>query len=85
MIMASGLNYGFRRSLPHLLGICLGFPAMVVMVGMGMGLIFDQYPITHQIIKILGILYLIYLSWIIDSEQVSTLEAKTGQPQTYLS
>ncbi|MDA7753564.1 LysE family translocator [Pseudomonadales bacterium] len=85
MIMASGLNYGFRRSLPHLLGICLGFPAMVIMVGMGMGLIFDQYPITHQVIKILGILYLIYLSWLIATAPVSSLEAKAGQPLTFFS
>ena len=58
---------------------------MVVMVGMGMGLIFDQYPITHQVIKILGILYLIYLSWLIASAPVSSLEAKTGQPLTFFS
>ncbi len=83
MILASGLNYGFRRSLPHLLGICFGFPAMVIMVGMGLGVIFEQYPITHQVIKTLGTLYLIYLSWLIATAPVSPLETKAGRPLTF--
>ncbi len=83
MIMASGLNYGYRRSLPHLMGICLGFPAMVIMVGMGLGVVFEQFPITHYIIKILGTLYLIYLSWLIATAPVSSLEANAGHPLTF--
>ena len=85
MIMASGLNYGFRRSIPHLLGICLGFPAMVITVGMGLGIIFEQYPVIHQVIKVLGTLYLIYLSWLIATAPVSSLETKAGHPLTFFT
>ena len=37
MIMASGVNFGVRPSLPHVLGICLGFPVMVIALGLGLG------------------------------------------------
>ena len=85
MIMSSGLNYGFRRSIPHLLGICLGFPTMVIMVGMGLGLAFEQFPIVHYIIKILGTLYLVYLSWLIATAPISSLEGDAGHPLTFIA
>ena len=84
MIMTSGLNYGYRRSVPHLMGICLGFPAMVIMVGMGLGVVFEQYPITHSVIKVLGTIYLVYLSWLIASAPVSSLENDSGHPLSFI-
>src|SRR5690606_27046332 len=63
MIMSSGMNYGIRASLPHLAGICLGFPLMVLLVGLGFGVVFERYPNLHQLIKVLGIAYLIWLAW----------------------
>ncbi|WP_319024736.1 LysE family translocator [Microbulbifer hainanensis] len=65
MIMSSGLNYGVNRSLPHLLGICLGFPAMIVAIGLGLGALFSQFPVLHEIIRWVGIAYLLYLAWAI--------------------
>ena len=44
MIMTSGLNFGVRNSLPHYLGICFGFPAMVVLIGFGFGFVFAFVP-----------------------------------------
>ena len=67
MIMASGVNFGIRRSLPHVFGICLGFPVMVIALGLGLGTIFESIPILHDIIKILGVAYLLYLAWLIAS------------------
>lgn len=67
MIMSSGVNYGIKASLPHWLGICLGFPFMVLLVGLGFGVIFDRYPHLHQLIKILGTAYLLYLAYKIAS------------------
>ena len=67
MIMASGVNFGIRRSLPHVLGICLGFPAMVIALGLGLGAIFESIPILHEVIKILGVSYLLYLAWLVAS------------------
>ena len=41
MIMTSGLNHGISKSMPHLLGICFGFPVMVIVVGSGLGVVFQ--------------------------------------------
>ena len=65
--MASGVNFGVKRSIPHVLGICLGFPVMVIALGLGLGTIFENFPILHDIIKILGVAYLLYLAWLIAS------------------
>ena len=67
MIMASGVNFGIRRSLPHVFGICLGFPVMVIALGLGLGAIFESIPILHDVIKILGVSYLLYLAWLVAS------------------
>ena len=67
MIMASGVNFGVKRSIPHVLGICLGFPVMVIALGLGLGTIFENFPILHDIIKILGVAYLLYLAWLVAS------------------
>ncbi|KGJ95807.1 LysE family translocator [Thalassotalea sp. ND16A] len=84
MIMTSGLNYGVKNSLPHLFGICLGFPTMVIIVGLGFGVLFEQYPFIHQIIKVLGIAYLLYLSWLIANANPNTLEGKNSKPFTFI-
>ncbi|MBL6817106.1 MAG: LysE family transporter, partial [Pseudomonadales bacterium] len=61
MIMTSGLNYGIQRSLPHYLGIILGFPAMVVAVGLGLASLFEQYAVLHLLLKVAGASYLTFL------------------------
>ena len=45
MIMTSGLNHGVKNSIPHLLGICFGFPVMVILVGLGIGVFFERFPL----------------------------------------
>lgn len=63
MMMSSGLNHGAKKSVPHFLGICIGFPLMVFVVGLGLGFIFERYSLLHQLIRVVGIIYLLYLSW----------------------
>ncbi len=63
MLTTTGLNFGVRRGLPHLAGICIGFPVMLALIGLGFGSLFHLYPILHEIIKIIGIAYLLYLAW----------------------
>ncbi len=63
MLMASGANYGLRRSLPHMAGVALGFPIMIVPVGLGVMQLFDLYPITETILLALSVAYLFYLAW----------------------
>ena len=63
MLMASGANFGFRRTLPHLLGVGIGFTLMIVLVGVGLVQVFDLYPISHQILKVVSVIYLLWLAW----------------------
>lgn len=83
MIMTSGLNHGVKNSIPHLLGICFGFPAMVMMVGLGFSVVFEMYPLLHEVIKILGVAYLLYLAWLIGSSSSSSLDAESAKPFSF--
>jgi threonine/homoserine/homoserine lactone efflux protein len=62
MLLSSGLTYGFRRTLPHVAGITIGFAFMIGTVGLGMGTIFITYPVLQTILKYAGAAYLIYLA-----------------------
>jgi len=84
MIMTSGLNYGIRRSLPHFFGICLGFPVMVVAVGLGLASVFELYPALHTLLKIAGAAYLSFLAWKIATAPVSDLNLTEGKPFSFL-
>lgn len=65
MVMTSGLNFGVRRSLPLLGGICLGFALMLLMVGLGFAQLFSLFPSLSMLVKVVGTLYLLYLAWLI--------------------
>lgn len=84
MLMTSGMNFGIKQSIPHLVGVCIGFPVMVILIGLGFSIVFNQYPIIHEIIKILGLIYLLYLSWLIASANPDKLEGKKSKPFTFL-
>lgn len=63
MLMSSGANFGFRKTLPHMMGVGLGFTLMVALVGMGVMQVFDLYPVSYMILKWCSIVYLVYLSY----------------------
>ena len=65
MLLSSGLTYGFRRTIPHIAGITIGFAFMVGAVGLGLGTVFLAYPILQSILKYAGAAYLIYLAAVI--------------------
>jgi threonine/homoserine/homoserine lactone efflux protein len=62
MLMASGVNFGFRRTLPHLLGVCLGFPAMVALVGFGLDAIFSHFPGFLTALRYVSVAYMLWLA-----------------------
>lgn len=76
MLMTSGVNFGFRRTVPHMLGVMFGFPAMVLVVGLGIGTTLLTQPLVHQIVTVIGILYLLWLAWHIASARVTPNEAE---------
>ncbi|KIC46783.1 membrane protein [Ruegeria sp. ANG-S4] len=84
MLMASGANFGFRRTVPHMLGIGLGFTFMVLLVGAGLVQVFDRFPISYLILKAVSVVYLLYLAWKIAHAAPVRGEAVDGSPMTFL-
>jgi threonine/homoserine/homoserine lactone efflux protein len=63
MLLNSGLHHGVQKSMPHFLGVCLGFPLMVLLVALGFGTVFTQYGWIKEVLKIAGSVYMLYLAW----------------------
>ena len=80
MLTATGLNFGVRRGMPHLLGVTIGFMVMLALVGVGFGTLFQIYPLLHEVIKVVGVFYLLYLAWKIAISQGTPDESEGGKP-----
>jgi threonine/homoserine/homoserine lactone efflux protein len=84
MLLSSGLTYGFRPTIPHIMGITVGFAFMVGAVGLGLGTIFIAYPVLQTILKYAGVAYLIYLAAVIAmSEPVTPDQDNRRGPMTF--
>jgi len=84
MITASGANFGFRRSLPHLLGIVIGFPVMTLSIGIGLGELFKTWPLVHAVLRYVGTAYLLYLAYRIATAARNGEAQARGRPLTFL-
>jgi len=84
MLMTTGLNFGFRRGLPHLWGVALGFAVMVLAVGLGLGALFQAYPAAYAVLKYAGAAYLLYLAWQIATAGEFKEGAARGRPISFL-
>jgi threonine/homoserine/homoserine lactone efflux protein len=84
MLLSSGLTYGFRRTLPHIAGITIGFAFMVGAVGFGLGTVFIAYPVLQTILKYAGVAYLVYLAAVIAmAEPVLPAQDNRRGPMTF--
>ncbi len=81
MLLSSGLNFGFRASIPHVLGISIGFAFMLVAVGLGLALAFERWPLLYQLLKIAGVAYLLWLAWGLASAGSLSLDRRAGAPK----
>jgi threonine/homoserine/homoserine lactone efflux protein len=84
MLMASGANFGFRKTLPHMLGVNLGFALMIFLVGIGLSRVFDLYPSSYIILKVFSIGYLSYLAYKIANAAPPKDAEEKGKPFTFL-
>jgi threonine/homoserine/homoserine lactone efflux protein len=84
MLLATGLNFGFRRGQPHLWGVALGFTVMVLAVGLGLGAVFQAYPAAYTVLKYVGAAYLLYLAWQIATAGEFKEGEAGGRPITFL-
>ena len=79
MLTASGMKFGFGRTLPHLIGISVGHILQIGLTCFGLANIFLIYPQVQFYMKILCFLYLIYLSWKMIGS-FSSIQKETGRP-----
>lgn len=84
MLMASGANFGFRRSVPHMLGISTGFGLMVFLIGIGVAQLFVAYPVIKQIMTVLSVLYMVWLAWKIATAAPVKSGVDAGKPFTFV-
>lgn len=83
--MSSGANFGFRKTLPHMFGVGLGFTLMVALVGMGIMQVFDLYPSSYLILKWCSVVYLLYLSYkVATASAPEKKQSNTSKPFSFI-
>jgi threonine/homoserine/homoserine lactone efflux protein len=84
MLLASGVNFGFKRTVPHMFGIGSGFFSLLLGVGLGLGALIGTFPLLYTILKFAGGAYLISLAYkIAMSRSLSTVDGK-ARPMTFM-
>jgi threonine/homoserine/homoserine lactone efflux protein len=84
MLMASGANFGLRRTLPHMFGISLGHGFMVFLMGLGLLELFAIFPMVRTVLTVLTTAYLLWLAWKIANAAPPSETAAKGTPLTFL-
>jgi threonine/homoserine/homoserine lactone efflux protein len=84
MLLASGANFGFRRTVPHMFGIGSGFFVLLHAVGFGLGALVERFPLVYTALKIGGTIYLLYLAWKIAVSRSVGEAAAAGRPLSFL-
>jgi threonine/homoserine/homoserine lactone efflux protein len=84
MLLASGVNFGFRATLRHMLGISAGFLVLVLAVGFGLAEVFSRLPWAYSALKWTGAVYLLYLAWrIATSGPPEDSDARSSRPMGF--
>lgn len=85
MLMASGVNFGFERTRPHILGVVIGFTIMILAVGLGVGRVFALYPPLYALLRVVSVGYLLWLAWRIGTAGATNpIVGEEAQPMTFL-
>nr|WP_269150004.1 LysE family translocator [Nesterenkonia alkaliphila] len=82
--MASGANYGFRRTIPCIAGVNVGFPVMLILVGLGLGGVLTQWPWVLDVLRPIGVLYLLWLAWHIAAAPTDVQARGQGRPPGFV-
>lgn len=83
MLMASGANFGFRRTVPHMIGIVGGLTVLTLMAGIGLMALFDAFPLLRNVLEVISIGYLLWLAWKVATAAPLKDTATGGQPMTF--
>jgi threonine/homoserine/homoserine lactone efflux protein len=85
MLFASGVNFGFRRTIPHMLGIGAGFFSLLLGVGLGLGALLHTVPIVYTVLKFAGGAYLVWIAWKIATSRSLSEGNGAVNPMSFLS
>jgi threonine/homoserine/homoserine lactone efflux protein len=84
MLLASGVNFGVRRTVPHMLGISIGHAVMVFLVGLGLAEVFKAWPPALTILKAVSVAYMLWLAWKIAHAGAPGEGRSASRPMTFL-
>ena len=84
MLLASGVNFGFRRTMPHLFGISTGVAILMLCVGFGLGEAFKRLPLLYTILEVASVAYLLYLAWRIGTSGEVKAHGGKPRPMTFI-
>jgi threonine/homoserine/homoserine lactone efflux protein len=85
MLTASGANFGFVRTIPHMIGVEIGFIVLLIACGAGLGAVLAAFPAMQTVLKVAGALYLLWLAWkVANAGATAETDAAAGKPLTFL-
>jgi len=84
MLASSGLTYGVARTVPHMLGIVSGVMFMLVVVGLGLGALFQQWPRLHDVLQVVCAVYLLVLAWKIATAAPASAQSAGSKPLSFM-
>jgi threonine/homoserine/homoserine lactone efflux protein len=84
MLLASGVNFGFRRTLPHLFGISAGVVVLMLAVGFGLGAAFSRFPLLYTVLEAASVAYLLYLAWKIGTSGALSMRSGERRPMRFV-
>ncbi len=85
MLAASGVNFGFARTVPHLFGVSAGFALLAALCALGLGAFILAMPAAHLSLKALGSAYLLYYAWRLRAISLDGREAATAAPMSFIA
>ena len=83
MLSASGANYGWRRSVPHAMGVAVGFPIMLIVVAMGLERVLSAFPLIVEVLSWIGFAMIVWFAWRIATAG-GTGESLRNSPLTFM-
>ena len=83
MIMASGVNFGFRSTVPHILGVAVGITIVISLAGIGLGAVLELLPLVRWLLVAASVIYLLFLAWKIANAAPATETTEAGTPLTF--
>lgn len=84
MLAASGMNYGYRRTVPHMLGIGIGFCSLLLLCMLGAGAVFEAFPVLKLVMKVIATVFMVYLAYKIAMAGRVELDEDKSKPLTFL-